>query len=160
MWGGTRAERVIAKGYRISCWGDENSKIYYGVGFRYLWIYKNHWIAHFKWMNYMTYFLDLNKKNFFKEFCFGQMSWLVGALSRAPRLAGSVPGWGAMWEADINISLSHSCFSLSLTLPLFKISGCALAGAAQWIECQPLNQRITSSIPSQGTCLDCRPGLL
>ena len=29
----------------------------------------------------------------------------------------------------------------------------ALAGVAQWIECQPANQRVPSSIPSQGTCL-------
>ena len=29
----------------------------------------------------------------------------------------------------------------------------ALAGVAQWIECQPVNQRVASSIPSQGTCL-------
>ena len=28
----------------------------------------------------------------------------------------------------------------------------------QWIECRPENQKITSSIPSQGTCLGCRPG--
>ena len=34
----------------------------------------------------------------------------------------------------------------------------ALAGIAQWIECQPANQRVTSLIPSQGTCLGCRPG--
>ena len=34
----------------------------------------------------------------------------------------------------------------------------ALAGVAQWIECQPMNQRVTGSIPSQGTCLGCRPG--
>ena len=26
------------------------------------------------------------------------------------------------------------------------------------VECQPANQRITSSIPIQGTCLSCRPG--
>ena len=29
----------------------------------------------------------------------------------------------------------------------------ALAGMAQWIELQPANQRVTGSIPSQGTCL-------
>ena len=33
----------------------------------------------------------------------------------------------------------------------------ALAGVAQWIECWPANQRVTGSIPSQGTCLGCRP---
>ena len=29
---------------------------------------------------------------------------------------------------------------------------------SQWIECQPVNQRAASSIPSQGTRLGCRPG--
>ena len=34
----------------------------------------------------------------------------------------------------------------------------ALVGMAHWIECWPVNQRVTSSIPSQGTCLGCGPG--
>ena len=34
----------------------------------------------------------------------------------------------------------------------------APAGVSQWTECQPVNQRVTGSIPSQGTCLGCRPG--
>ena len=34
----------------------------------------------------------------------------------------------------------------------------ALAGVAQWIEHGPKNQRVTGLIPSQGTCLGCRPG--
>ena len=34
----------------------------------------------------------------------------------------------------------------------------ALAGVAQWTECQPVNQKVASSIPSQGTCLGCGPG--
>ena len=29
----------------------------------------------------------------------------------------------------------------------------ALAGVAQWIECQPENQMVAGSIPSQSTCL-------
>ena len=33
----------------------------------------------------------------------------------------------------------------------------ALAGVAQWIECWPVNQRVTCLIPSQGTCLGCGP---
>ena len=33
-----------------------------------------------------------------------------------------------------------------------------LPGVAQWIEHQTVNQRVTGSIPSQGTCLGCRPG--
>ena len=34
----------------------------------------------------------------------------------------------------------------------------ALAGVDQWIECQPANQRVAGSIPSQGTGLGCGPG--
>ena len=34
----------------------------------------------------------------------------------------------------------------------------ALAGVAQWIEHQTVNQRVASSIPSQGTCLGFGPG--
>ena len=33
-----------------------------------------------------------------------------------------------------------------------------LAGVVQWTECAPVNQMITGSIPSQGTCLGCGPG--
>ena len=35
----------------------------------------------------------------------------------------------------------------------FKISIHALANMAQWIECQPVNQRVAGSIPDWGTCL-------
>ena len=34
----------------------------------------------------------------------------------------------------------------------------ALAGVAQWIEHQPVNGKVASSIPSQSTCLGCGPG--
>ena len=34
----------------------------------------------------------------------------------------------------------------------------SLAGVAQWIERRPANPRFTGGIPSQGTCLGCRPG--
>ena len=34
----------------------------------------------------------------------------------------------------------------------------ALAGMARWIECRPVKQWVTGSIPSWGTCLDCGPG--
>ena len=33
-----------------------------------------------------------------------------------------------------------------------------LADVAQWIEHRPVNQRVASLIPSQGTCLGCGPG--
>ena len=34
-----------------------------------------------------------------------------------------------------------------------------LAAVAQWTECWPANQVVACLIPSQGTCLGCRPGL-
>ena len=55
--------------------------------------------------------------------------------------------------------------------PAFTSQGCqkekrkskkleiALAGVAQWSEHRPANQRVSSWIPSQGTCLGCGPGL-
>ena len=51
--------------------------------------------------------------------------------------------------------------SLPLSLKINKIFlkkkyTMALAGMVQWIEHQPANQRVASSIPRQGTCLCCR----
>ena len=47
---------------------------------------------------------------------------------------------------------------VDLRKPLhIKNPGPALAGVAQ-TECQPVKQRVTGSIPSQDTCLGCRPG--
>ena len=34
----------------------------------------------------------------------------------------------------------------------------ALAGVAQWVGHWPASQKVASSIPSQRTCLGCRPG--
>ena len=44
---------------------------------------------------------------------------------------------------------------LYLNKVVFKIKNVALAGVAQWIEYQPANQRVTSSIPTSGH----KPGL-
>ena len=46
----------------------------------------------------------------------------------------------------------------SLRLSNKKMTKAALAGVAQWIERQPVNQRVTGLIPSQGTCLGYGPG--
>ena len=39
-----------------------------------------------------------------------------------------------------------------------KKLGLPLAGVAQWVGHHPADQRVTGSIPSQGTCLGCGPG--
>ena len=41
----------------------------------------------------------------------------------------------------------------------FKNHPFALASMAQWLEHWPVNHRVAGSIPSQGTCLGCGPGL-
>ena len=64
-------------------------------------------------------------------------------------------------ESD-NISSLNSCNSIHLCDSTFKsfLKKCktALAGVAQWTEHQPVNQKVASSIPGQGTCLGCGPG--
>ena len=41
---------------------------------------------------------------------------------------------------------------------LKQFNALALTGVAQWIERQPVNQRVTGLIPSQGTCVGWGPG--
>ena len=48
--------------------------------------------------------------------------------------------------------------ALFVCLFVFKDFIYALVGVTQWIECWPVNQRVTGLVPSQGTCLGCRPG--
>ena len=59
-----------------------------------------------------------------------------------------------MFLSHINVSLSL----FSFPYPLSKNKLKALTGVAQWIRHCPANQRVASSIPSQDTCLGCRPG--
>ena len=40
---------------------------------------------------------------------------------------------------------------------MYKEESTALAVVAQWTECRPMNQKVTGSIPSQGTCQGCGP---
>ena len=47
----------------------------------------------------------------------------------------------------------YQLFHLWIMLFISYLRNTALAGVAQWIECWPMNQRVTSSIPSQGICL-------
>ena len=50
---------------------------------------------------------------------------------------------------------SHFAKTLAISYKTKKI---ALAGGAQWIECQPVNRKVAGLVPSQGTYLDGRPG--
>ena len=74
---------------------------------------------------------------------------LVGGIYQAPRRNN--------FFANL-ISLFFFLFELEMYLwpmPAFLIflitAMSALAGVAQWTECQPANQKVASSIPSQGT---------
>ena len=53
----------------------------------------------------------------------------------------------------------HSFLSLDYLISFFTENiESTMVGVAQWIECQPANQRAAGLIPSQGTCLGCGPG--
>ena len=58
-----------------------------------------------------------------------------------------------MYKISTNLQISQTVSS-----NYYKTTSTALAGVAQWIEYRPANQRVTDSIPSQGTCLGCGPG--
>ena len=80
----------------------------------------------------------------------GWLLWVSGPRQRgtqegAPCKAQSSPN---TWRGQI---LATSPFEV-------KESKGALVGVAQWIGHQTVKQRITSLIPSQGTCLGCGPG--
>ena len=74
-----------------------------------------------------------------------------------------------LWEVKQDNGGDCCIFSLLLNLCIealknikiiYRLKIFALAGVAQWIECQPVNQRVACRIPSQGTCLGCGPGFL
>ena len=62
-------------------------------------------------------------------------------------------GDGQWWWVHNNVNVL-----IAIELIHLKIVQMALAGVAQWIECQSGNRRVAGLIPSQGTCLGCGPG--
>ena len=60
----------------------------------------------------------------------------------------------------INIHFIEKKLKSSYEMMFIKVIPLVLAGVAQWIERQPENKRVIGSIPSQSTCLVCRPGPL
>ena len=70
----------------------------------------------------------------------GWVSRLVGALSCAPKSCRFHP-----WSGHIQ-EVTNQCFSLtSMFLPLSLTSIIVLAGAAQWVEIQPVNQKVAGA---------------
>ena len=67
--------------------------------------------------------------------------------------------WGVVVEGDLEVTTYLGLAQLeSIYLRCKDSTKGALAGVAQWIKCRPVNHRVAGLIPSQGTCLDCRPG--
>ena len=60
-------------------------------------------------------------------------------------------------EVDDCCNTIHFCTKHQIYVQGMKNREAALGGMAQWSEYQPENQRVTGSIPSQGTCLGCGP---
>ena len=54
--------------------------------------------------------------------------------------------------------LQGEAFKNQYAEELLELNANTLAGVAQWIECWPESNKVAGLIPSQGTCLGCRPG--
>ena len=69
-------------------------------------------------------------------------------------------GWrdGEKMQTTVIEQQFKKVFKLKIIIIKEKKKEGSLAGVAQWIECLPADQRVTGSIPSQGTCLGCRLG--
>ena len=64
------------------------------------------------------------------------------------------------WKVTPRAGISGTSLKImksTLNLPLKNIV-VILASVAQWIECQPVNQKVIGSIPGRGTCLGWGPG--
>ncbi|KAF6089238.1 regulation of nuclear pre-mRNA domain containing 1A [Phyllostomus discolor] len=66
----------------------------------------------------------------------------------------------SVYENDVLEQLKQAlCKYIIFYYDLFiKMYSFTLAVVSQWIESQPANQRVATSIPSQSTCLGCVPG--
>ena len=60
---------------------------------------------------------------------------------------------GSRWDRWVTLGFLFGHWFYPLKYELM-----ALAGVVQWIERQPMNQKVAGSIPSLGTCLGCRLG--
>ena len=63
-----------------------------------------------------------------------------------------------IWDEQFNSFKSEKVEWDYLIISHYYSANMALSGVAQWTERQPVNQSVTDSIPSQGTCLGCGPG--
>ena len=87
------------------------------------------------------------------------LSWLpLSPVTMAPRtestfLNMSWPSKSVMWPFLPMFGRCASVDAAKVCVCFLKIYIIALAGAPQWIECRPANQRVASSSPSQGTRL-------
>ena len=61
-------------------------------------------------------------------------------------------------DTEFRVMIIKMLNSMKKEIETIKRTSQSLAGVAQWTECWTSNQRVAGSIPSQGTCLSCRPG--
>ena len=61
---------------------------------------------------------------------------------------------GSVGDMSESININPRRKDINALIKMYQYSP---GGVAQWIECQPVNQTVAGSIPSQGTCLRCKP---
>ena len=81
--------------------------------------------------------------------CFNSHKWMTLCLKKHTEVFGVI-------YFIKSKSINHIPLPIKFYLFFKKKFTLALADVVQWIECWPKNRRVTSSIPSQGTCLGCR----
>ena len=75
-----------------------------------------------------------------------------------PKLQGYLLPRLALIRYMFHKTLKHVLAIFIVMTELSKYTNYALVGVAQWIDGQPVNQRVTGLILSQGTGLGCGPG--
>ena len=87
------------------------------------------------------------------------LSFSIWFISHRIILCPSMLSWMAVFHLFYGWIAFHWIYGPHLLYPVIHQRTLrALAGAAQWIEHWPANQRVTCSISDQGTCLGCGPG--
>ena len=92
------------------------------------------------------------------RFCVVQQSSLIKTDKEKPPTTTTKTHprkFGEAMDAFYTLGVTVSWGCIPNTLNVFNV---ALAGVAQWIKYRPVNQRVASLIPGQGTGLGCGPG--
>ena len=106
------------------------------------------------WLNV---FLRASFRTYEKSSVLASISQLLKSLNSILMSISNLYIFNQQFIIRVKIILNYSD-DVQCSDEVIIIEWLALAGVVQWIECWPVTQRVATWIPSQGTCLGCRPG--